>query len=422
MSALHRLPAGIGSCFLGLLMLWPAASFAACTVPFCVQFHIGLAAGQAEGAATIRIRQSDGQLRGLDLDMPVSVFSDVEGDGRVTRRNGRLQWQVPPRGGELRYRVQIDHRRGSGGYDAKVADHWAIFRADDLIPSAAARFRPGVRGYGELRFDLPTGWSVFTPYRADAAGRMTLTGSNSRFPRPVGWVIAGQVGSRMDRIGGTEVRVAAPRGQPVPRLPMLALLRSSLPLIRARLSDLPDYLLVVAGGDPMWRGGLSAANSLYLHADRPLISENATSPLLHELFHVVAPVATRPDQDWIDEGLAEYLALRTLRDSDTISRERFADSIETFRRRGHSVRNMRTRHSRGAVTARAVAVFHDLDQEIQTASDRQADLYDVVRQAMASKEPLDLNRLRQIAAGLNGGRVPSSLSGAAVPLLPEPGS
>ena len=47
---------------------------------------------------------------------------------------------------------------------------------------------------------------------------------------------------------------------------------------------------VVGAADPMWRGGLSASNSLFLHADRPLISENGTSTLVHELTHVITRV------------------------------------------------------------------------------------------------------------------------------------
>ena len=42
-------------------------------------------------------------------------------------------------------------------------------------------------------------------------------------------------------------------------------------------------LLIVSAGDPMWRGGLSGPSSMFLHSDRPLISENRTSTLLHEL-------------------------------------------------------------------------------------------------------------------------------------------
>ncbi|MEZ4290169.1 MAG: hypothetical protein R3E53_06345 [Myxococcota bacterium] len=38
--------------------------------------------------------------------------------------------------------------------------------------------------------------------------------------------------------------------------------------------ELPDRLQLVVAGDPMWRGGLSGPNSLYLHAGLPLIASS----------------------------------------------------------------------------------------------------------------------------------------------------
>ena len=173
--------------------------------------------------------------------------------------------------------------------------------------------------------------------------------------------------------------------------------------------------LVVSAGDPMWRGGLSAPTSLYLHSSRPLISENATSPLLHEVAHVVAPVPAAPEHDWIDEGVAEYLALRVLRDSGTISSERFRDAIDTFRRRGTGVRNMLTRSSAGVVTARAVATFNDVDTELGRLTGGKADIFDLVRRLGREERDIDLVRLRALAAELAGGRPLTALSDRNVP-------
>ena len=59
----------------------------------------------------------------------------------------------------------------------------------------------------------------------------------------------------------------------------------------------------------MWRGGLSAPQSLFVHSDRPLISENATSTLLHEVMHLALGIRAAEQFDWIVEGLASYFAL-----------------------------------------------------------------------------------------------------------------
>jgi hypothetical protein len=64
----------------------------------------------------------------------------------------------------------------------------------------------------------------------------------------------------------------------------------------------------------MWRGGLPGPASLYLHADRPLISGNSTSTLLHELVHVAQSYRAAKDEDWIVEGIAEYDTLERLRE------------------------------------------------------------------------------------------------------------
>ena len=59
-----------------------------------------------------------------------------------------------------------------------------------------------------------------------------------------------------------------PQGHGVRRQDILAMLRWTLPKLRRILGQLPERLTVVSAGDPMWRGGLSAPRSLFLHAER----------------------------------------------------------------------------------------------------------------------------------------------------------
>ena len=147
----------------------------------------------------------------------------------------------------------------------------------------------------------------------------------------------------------------------------------------------------------MWRGGLSAPNSIFVHADRPLLSENATSTLLHETVHMLTDFPTDADQDWIDEGIAEYLTLETLRRSGTISDKRFTAAIEGFRKRGKSVESLSARNSNGDITARAVVIFAALDLEIQKTTDGDADIFTLLRLLMMEKTPVDVPRLRDLA-------------------------
>src|SRR5690606_11593636 len=71
--------------------------------------------GQA--AVTIRVAPDDGRITRLDLAMDQDRYTDVEGDGEVTRADGRTLWIPPADGGALRYRYRIDHQRGTSGYD-----------------------------------------------------------------------------------------------------------------------------------------------------------------------------------------------------------------------------------------------------------------------------------------------------------------
>lgn len=401
---------------LALLQLPLAAPAASTPLEYRAQFRLEITAREPTMVGRIRIVQPDARLKRLELDMPSGTYSDVTAPGRVKRRGDVLIWDVPAKGGELRYRVAVDHRRNDRGYDALLTDRWGVFRAEDVFPSATATHRRGARSRSELSLEVPRGWSAQTPYLPDPTGQMPVVNTARSFVRPVGWLVVGELGSRMDRIGSTTVRVAGPSVERIDRVPTLALLRWTLPILQAELTGLPAYLLIVRAGDPMWRGGLSAPNSLFLHATRPLLSENGTSPLMHELMHVLAPVPTAAEHDWIDEGLAEYVGLLLVYRSGSISRERFDHAIEVFRQRGAPVRNLLTRTAQGAVTARAVTIFHDLDEELRARSDARRDLFDVLRRMMREERPIDLARLRAIATEVAGGKEPlRALSPGRVP-------
>jgi predicted metalloprotease with PDZ domain len=121
------------------------------------------------------------------------------------------------------------------------------------------------------------------------------------------------------------------------------------------------------------------------------------------MVHVLlAGLDTPRDQDWIDEGLAEYLSLRALKDSGTISAQRYAATIAELRRWGGPVMNLRTTSSAGPVTARAVTVFVDLDAELRRASNDQQSLATLVRGMLQPPRRVDLDSLRSAARKIIG--------------------
>ena len=105
-----------------------------------------------------------------------------------------------------------------------------------------------------------------------------------------------------------------------------------------------------------------------MHADRPLVSENGTSSLVHELVHVFSRIKDTDRSDWISEGLAEYYAIEVVRRAGGMSEDRYQAVREHLIKWSRKVDSLRTEHSTGPITARAVLLLQDLDKEIRQRS------------------------------------------------------
>ncbi len=399
---------------------FPAFLSAAVVLPFA---GCGLATGDAEAAEPARIydleyvvtmdpaaggalvqlslEQDDAYLRELDMSLLGGRLSDVAGDGEVSVRDGRAVWRPPKNGGKLRWFASLEHLRDEDEYDAYVTDDWALFRGEDIVPSAVTRTLKRARSRTWLEFRMPHGWSSVTPY-AGTNDRYEIDNPERRFDTPTGWIVLGHLGVRYDTISGIRTKVAGPVNQGVRRIDMLALLRWTLPELLRILPDFPHRLTIVSAGDPMWRGALSAPQSLYLHAERPLISENGTSTLLHEVVHVGLGVGAGHGADWVVEGLAEYYSLEMLRRSGTIGGRRYELAREGLAEWGRDVENLCTRHSSGSRTARAVTVLARVDAEIRDKSGGRGSLDDVLAALAESGRNVTVAALREAAAAAAG--------------------
>lgn len=403
-------------------LMWLTAALSPATAlasDIQVRFELELTKGTGTAAAQIVVRQQAGALREIVLDK--DRVRKAAGPGRITTDADGVHWVPPAEGGTLRYQAVLDHRRKAddpGSYDAWVGERFALFRGERAFPIRSWRRARGTTLDGELAITVPEGWSLVTPYLPEGPssgpqagstrtlGHLPIHNPGKRLPRPLGWIIAGDIGTRRDWIGGIEITVSAPRGGRMERIAMLGLLRWTLPRLVAELqpgaTQLP-YVSIVSAGDPMWLGALSAPNSIFVNSARPLISENGTSTIVHEMVHVLLRDLKVPrDQDWIVEGLAEYLSLRALKDSGTISPQRYAAAINGFRERGAGIKTLRTPSASGPVTARAVAIFHDLDLELRAAGTRKATLASVVDGFLRSGKPLTLVSLRAAARAIIG--------------------
>jgi hypothetical protein len=358
---------------------------------------------ESRGGAYVEltIAQNEGLLRELSMPFETDSISEIRGDGRVSTDDGRIRWQPPTDGGRLRWFSTISHLRSEDTYDAFIGEEWALFRAEDVIPPTATRTLKRSRSKTRLMFDLPDKWSAVTEY-SSRSGVHDVANPERRFDRPTGWIVLGELGVRRDTIAGVRVVVAAPVGQNVRRLDILAMFNWTLPELLRLLPHYPRRLTVVSAGEPMWRGALSAPGSFYVHADRPLISENGTSTIMHEAIHVGLGRSAVNGADWIVEGLAEYYGLELLRRSGTISERRYRSARSKLADWGKRAKSLCVPSSTGAATALAVSLLADLNDEISRNSKRRSNLDDVIRRVAHSEEKLSMQHLRQIAKDLSG--------------------
>lgn len=360
----------------------------------------------------LAVSQTRWYLRELSMQMPVPRYSRPAGDGEISVDGDQVTWLPPRDGGRLRWTVKVANQRDGGSFDARLEPDWALFRATDIIPPAHTRTMKGARSNTQLVFDLPRGWSSLTQYR-ERRGRYPVSREGRRFDRPAGWILLGDIGVRFEDIAGVRVLIGGPSGQDVRRMDMLALLNWTLPSLTRLLPDFPDRLTIVSASDRMWRGGLSGPRSLYLHADLPLLSENSTSTLLHEVLHIGTGLSARPGADWIVEGLAEYYGLEILRRSRTITQARFDAAIEDLAEWGQQAATLCTRESTAATTARAVALFASLREELREAGAGDP-LDDVLRNLVRADRKVSVAQLRRLTADVHGS-MPAALDWSNLP-------
>ncbi|QFT21743.1 hypothetical protein FIV02_09145 [Pseudomonas sp. THAF187a] len=351
---------------LSSLLLLSLPAFAA-TQKVDLDYRVRFLPDSDQAEVSITLEKGE-RVRSLDFNLgDDGRYSDFETDGQWSQDvAGRGKWQPGKGKSVLSYRVQIDHERKSGRYDARMTKDWVLLRGDDLVPAAKLDQQDKTELVSRLQFDLPKGWkSVETGWPRIGKNRFRVDNAQRKFDRPTGWMLAGKLGTRRTRLGDTEVAISAPVGEGMRRMDIMTFLTFVWPQLQQVFPRDPNKLLIVGAGDPMWRGGLSAANSYYMHADRPLVSENGTSSLVHELVHVFGRIYGRERSDWIAEGLAEYYAIELVRRAGGISEERYQKIREQLIDWSKPVNSLRTDHATGPVTARAVLLLQELDREIR---------------------------------------------------------
>jgi hypothetical protein len=398
---------------LSLLLVHAAAS--AADRVYDVLYDVKIVPDRLGAEVTLVLKQPRDYVRELVFSVDPVRQQGFAGDGSVEIDDEQVRWRPPERGGSLSWFVTIESPRGNGAYDAMITESWAVFRGDDLVPPASLSKLKGARSASRLRFGLPKGWSSVTPYPRDEDDVYAVVHEDREFDRPTGWMALGELGVLWGTSGSTRLAVAGPVGTGLRHHDILAFLRWTVPALRAVFPQFTSRLLVVGAGDPMWRGGLSAPTSVFLHADRPLISENGTSTLLHELIHVALGVRAEHGSDWIVEAVAELYSIELLYRSGAISERHYLEALAKEAEWGKGVDDLFQRHSTGATTARAVGVLKAAGDEIRASSGGEHDLDDLARE-LAGLDTVSYEDLRERAERLAGAPVkalaPENVPGA----------
>ncbi len=364
-------------CAMALLQPTPAASNEM-TSP--IVYGATLVPTTHSAEVRMAVRQSAALLRHIRFDAPRDRYLNVHGQGDVDVSADHIDWSPPAEGGVLHFEFLIDRVRDNGAQDARITENWALLKLDRLFPPTKVRALKGAKSAATLRLAAPTGWSIETPYGPAAGHVHPINDARTNFDRPKGWLLAGQeLAIRRDFIAERHVAVASPEGLGFRSNDVLAFVRWNLPSLVGIFPQFPERLLIVSGPDSMWRGGLSGAGSMYLHGDRPLISQNGTSTPLHEMVHVASGLHGSNGADWIVEGIAEFYSLNVLRRSNTISEERYQASFDTLAKWSAGNKCVATDRSEGTQTAFAVGVMRALDREIRSATHDAKSLDDLAR-------------------------------------------
>lgn len=365
------------------LVLLALSTPAWCAKKVDLDYHVKLLPQSDQ--AEVRVSLSQGSaVRSLDFELGRDGdYSDFKADGQWKVSGHRGLWQPSADKASLTYRVRLSHARKPGIYETRMTPDWALFRGEDLVPTAHLDQQDGVELVSRLVFELPTGWkSVETAWPRIGKHTFRINNVSRLFDRPTGWMLAGNLGSRRVRLGETDVTVASPKGQAMRRMDVLTLLTFVWPQVEAAFPRHPAKLLIVGASDPMRRGAFSARDSVYLNSRTPLVSENGSSPLIREVVHAIGRFSDHDASDWISEGLAEYYAIELLRRGGGITDERYAAIQARLTREGKNVTSLRGEHVSGATVARAVVVMQELDREIRVKTHNKRSLDDLAQVVM----------------------------------------
>lgn len=391
------------------VLFLPLAAFGADAGDYRVEWTVALAAGVDSARVTLALDDAAAVER-VSFEYDPERFADFEADaGELDVADERIVWEPGAEAATLSYRVKITRARANSNqdesYDALITDTWALFRGERITPRIRVQAEDGAESRARLRFELPERWNVNTAWPVDQGASelvYLLDDPDRDFDRPRGWFMVGRLSVQRAHVGkDTLFSIASPLNSGVDKMSWLALVSLVWPELEKAFGKVPPKLLMVSGDDPLWRGGLSGPNSFFFHGSRRAISENGTSPLFHELAHVITRISGDFNDDWIAEGIAEYYGIELLYRAGGYDAEMRAEVMGDLTEWALEADVLRARSSNGPITAKAVLMFDALDREIRAETDGEENLDAVTRKLMV-KRRVSLADLREAFEDVTG--------------------
>ncbi len=357
----------------------------------------------ADEIREIRLPDAEGRLR------------SPSSSGVLTHEDQVWKWRLSGPYGHLTYRVEVNqHRGGRHQYDSYAGPNWIVTRGRILFPRAQIAYRERVLSFhnsrsdvqATIRFRLPRGWVATTAYPVETAESFRLPPGKG-LPVPRGWFALGHVKSDERDVAGVRIEIARVPGSQLDAESTFTFLDATLPPLLKLLSGsqrarVAQKLLLVSAPDPMWRGGISGRNSFFLHGDRPLRDVDRTSPVLHELFHVLQPFRPAQDADWIVEGLAEFYSVELQRRAGLIDSKTYNQALRSFHRYGLWNVDLRQQRDNAATNNSAPLLMHVLDQRILKSTGGTRRLDDVVALLAQTQGLLTSKRFQSLSSMVAG--------------------
>lgn len=330
-------------------------------------------------------------------------YSEFNAQGAWQLEDNRGIWQPTEGKASLSYQVKIS-QQDKKRFSEKITPDWLLMQGDSLVPPTDIVILPKVHLVSRVQFELPKEWrSIETAWKRVGPNTFRIDDVQTGFDRPTGWIIAGKLGSRRDKLGETEVTVAAPLAQHVRRMDMLTLMNYIWPQLQAAFPRDPQKLLVVSAGDEMQKQAQGLAQSFYVSGQEALVSENGASDLIKELVLAFTQFSSAEDEQWIGQGMAYYYSLELLLRSGGITLDRYTQTLEKWKADSKA-----TSHLRGELNEdkllRAAVFFAQLDKDIRARTKNEFTLDNVARGLMRL-DNVSLADVRDISENIIKGRL-----------------